>query len=292
MTTWEDVPVSEGSPIARTVRRFMRHKLGGIGLAVILLVVFMALFAHWLSPYDPTYLDYDAILQPPSAAHWLGTDELGRDIASRIIFGARVSVFIVVISISLAIVVGTLLGIVAGYFGGRIDDLVMRLMDGLQAFPMLALALAIVAALGPDLKNAAIAIAIVNVPRFARLVRSRVLAIRELDYVQAALALGYGDLRIMLRHIRPNILDDIIVFASLRASTALITEAALSFLGLGVRPPTSSWGVMISTAMQYWDAWWMTVFPGLAIFVMVLALNFLGDGLRDTLDQNTSSSTS
>ncbi len=270
--------------LVRAGRRLLRHRLGRIGVAIFLVVCFAAAFAPWVAPFDPAGIDYDAILSPPNPKYWLGTDEIGRDILSRVIAGARVSIQIVILAIVLAFIAGTLIGLTSGYFGGVVDDVVMRIMDGLLAFPILVLALAIVAVLGPDLLNAMIAIAIVNVPGFARLVRAQVLSIRELDFVQAARALGANDWRIMLRHVFPSVIGNVIVYASLRASTALITESSLSFLGLGAQPPVPSWGGMLSTGMQYWDAWWMSVFPGAAIFLTALGLNFLGDGTRDALD--------
>jgi peptide/nickel transport system permease protein len=277
------VAASEGA-FLRGLRRLLRHRLGRIGLAISMIVAFAAAFSPWVAPYDPSAIDYEAILAAPDGKYWLGTDEIGRDILSRIVEGARVSIQVVFLAIALAFVAGSLIGLASGYFGGLVDDVIMRIMDGLLAFPILVLALAIVAVLGPDLTNAMIAIAIVNVPGFARLVRGQVLSIRELEFVQAARALGASDLRIMLRHILPSVIGNVIVYASLRASTALITESSLSFLGLGAQPPTPTWGGMLATGMQYWDAWWMSVFPGLAIFLSALALNFLGDGLRDALD--------
>jgi peptide/nickel transport system permease protein len=277
------LPASEGA-FLRGLRRLLRHRLGRIGLAISMIVAFAAVFSPWVAPFDPSGIDYEAILAPPDGKYWLGTDEIGRDILSRIVEGARVSIQVVFLAIALAFVAGSLIGLASGYFGGLVDDVVMRIMDGLLAFPILVLALAIVAVLGPDLTNAMIAIAIVNVPGFARLVRGQVLSIRELEFVQAARALGASDIRIMLRHILPSVIGNVIVYASLRASTALITESSLSFLGLGAQPPTPTWGGMLATGMQYWDAWWMSVFPGLAIFLSALALNFLGDGLRDALD--------
>jgi peptide/nickel transport system permease protein len=277
------VAASEGA-FLRALRRLLRHRLGRIGLAISMVVAFAAAFSPWVAPFDPSGIDYEAILAPPDGKYWLGTDEIGRDILSRIVEGARVSIQVVFLAIALAFVAGSLIGLASGYFGGLVDDVVMRIMDGLLAFPILVLALAIVAVLGPDLTNAMIAIAIVNVPGFARLVRGQVLSIRELEFVQAARALGASDIRIMLRHILPSVIGNVIVYASLRASTALITESSLSFLGLGAQPPMPTWGGMLATGMQYWDAWWMSVFPGLAIFLSALALNFLGDGLRDALD--------
>jgi len=266
------------------VRKLLQQKLAWIGLLICAAVILAAIFAEVLAPYDPSESHYEAILSAPSAQFWLGTDEIGRDILSRVIYGARVSIQVALVSIALAIVLGSMLGMIAGYFGGWIDHVVMRVMDGMLAFPMLVLALGIIAVLGPSLLNTTLAITIINVPSFARLVRAQVLVVRKLDFVLAARALGAGDLRIMLRHVWPSVVGNLIVYASLRASTAIITESSLSFLGLGAQPPTPSWGQMLSTAMQYWDAWWMSVFPGIAIFITVIALNFLGDSLRDTLD--------
>jgi len=266
------------------VRKLLQQKLAWIGLLICAVVILAAIFAEVLAPYDPSESHYEAILSAPSAQFWLGTDEIGRDILSRVIYGARVSIQVALVSIALAIVLGSMLGMIAGYFGGWIDHVVMRVMDGMLAFPMLVLALGIIAVLGPSLLNTTLAITIINVPSFARLVRAQVLVVRKLDFVLAARALGAGDLRIMLRHVWPSVVGNLIVYASLRASTAIITESSLSFLGLGAQPPTPSWGQMLSTAMQYWDAWWMSVFPGIAIFITVIALNFLGDSLRDTLD--------
>jgi len=266
------------------VRKLLQQKLAWIGLLICVAVILAAIFAEVLAPYDPSESHYEAILSAPSAQFWLGTDEIGRDILSRVIYGARVSIQVALVSIALAIVLGSMLGMIAGYFGGWIDHVVMRVMDGMLAFPMLVLALGIIAVLGPSLLNTTLAITIINVPSFARLVRAQVLVVRKLDFVLAARALGAGDLRIMLRHVWPSVVGNLIVYASLRASTAIITESSLSFLGLGAQPPTPSWGQMLSTAMQYWDAWWMSVFPGIAIFITVIALNFLGDSLRDTLD--------
>jgi peptide/nickel transport system permease protein len=268
----------------RGARQLLRHRLGRAGLAVALFVLVVAMLGPLIAPYDPNEVRYDAALTPPSGAHWLGTDEIGRDVLSRIILGARVSLQVTLISVVGALLAGGFLGMVSGYVGGRVDSVIMRIMDGMLAFPMLVLALAIVAVLGPDLVNAIIAIAIVNIPSFARLVRAQVLSIRQSDFVHAARGLGASDLRIMRVHIWPSLAGSVIVYASLRASAALITESSLAFLGLGAQPPTPSWGQMLSTAIQYGNAWWLSVFPGLAIFVSVLSLNFLGDGLRDALD--------
>lgn len=266
------------------LRKMRRHRLGFAGLVVLALVVLMAVFAPLLSPHDPAESFFDAVLSPPSWQYWLGTDELGRDVMSRIAWGARVSLQITLFSIAGALAVGAVLGSVSGYMGGRVDSVIMRVMDGMLAFPMLVLALGIIAVLGPGIMNATLAIMIVNVPSFARVIRAQVLTVRQLEFVTAAQALGASDIRIVVLHIWPSVIGSVIVYASLRASAALITESSLAFLGLGAEPPTPSWGQMLSTAMQFWDAWWLSAFPGLVIFVTVLALNFLGDGLRDVLD--------
>ena len=264
--------------------RLWRHKLGRLGLFVILGITVCAVFAPLISPHDPTFVDYDAVLVSPNSKFLMGTDEIGRDILSRVIYGSRVSLQIVFVAIALSLFLGSIIGLAAGYFGGWIDDLLMRIMEGLLAFPMIVLALAIIAVLGPSLVNAMIALAIVNVPGFARLVRSQVLVVKEIDYVQAAGAIGCSHWRILVKHVWPNVTGNVFVYASLRGSTALITESALSFLGLGVQPPTPSWGYMVAIGMQYWQEWWMSFFPGLAIFLTVLGLNFFGDALRDVLD--------
>jgi peptide/nickel transport system permease protein len=279
------VPGASRGFFLHTLRTIWRHRLGRIAVVLLAVLLVCAVCAPWISPYDPTEIDYEALLEPPSAAHWFGTDELGRDILSRIIYGATASLQVMGLSIALALVFGVVIGLTTGYFGGWYDDVVMRIMDGLLAFPMMILALAIVATLGPDLINAVIAIAIVNVPGFARLVRGQVLVLRDAEFVQAAESIGMSNLRVLARHIWPNVQSNVIVYASLKASAALVTESALSFLGLGVQPPTPTWGSMLAMSMQYWDAWWMGVFPGLAIFFTVLALNFLGDALRDALDE-------
>jgi peptide/nickel transport system permease protein len=264
-----------------------RHRLGRAGCLVLALLVLSAIGADWLAPHDPNEIHYDHILAPPDARFWFGTDELGRDIFSRAMHGARVSLQVVAAAVLLSLVVGALIGLAAGYVGGWVDDVLMRIMDGLMAFPALVLALAIVAVLGPELINAMIAIAIVNTPGFARLVRGETLVVRELDYVQAARAMGATPMRIIVRHVWPSVSGNVLVYASLKASAALITESALSFLGLGVQPPTPSWGYMLATGMQYTQAWWMSIFPGLAIFVTVLGLNLIGDAARDVIDPRT-----
>lgn len=272
------------SPGQLVIRRLLRHRLGVIGLAILTAIVFAAIFAPFLAPFAPDDVLVGDPHSPPSAAYWFGTDEIGRDVLSRTIYGARVSIQIVVFALAGAIVVGSAIGLAAGYAGGVWDAVTMRVMDGLLAFPLLVLALAIIAVLGPDLLNAMIAIAVTKTPGFARLVRGEVVRLRRIEYVRAAEAAGASDIRIVLRHVWPNIVGNVVVYGSLSGSQALINESALSFLGLGVQPPTPSWGYMVATGMQFWQSWWMSFFPGLAIFLAVLAFNVVGDALRDALD--------
>ncbi len=265
--------------------RLLRGHLAKVGLAVIAALVVAAALAPWLAPYDPTEQALDRMLQSPGRPYLLGTDDLGRDILSRLLYGARVSLLVGVLSVGISLVVGVSLGLVAGYRGGWVDEVTMRVMDGLLAFPALVLALAITAALGPSLRNAMIAIGVVGIPGFARLVRGQVLSLRAQEYVEAARAAGLGDGRIILRHILPGTLAPIIVHASLRVAFAVLAEAGLSFLGLGTQPPTPSWGAMLNVGREYLEmAPWLSVAPGAAIFVTTLSFNFLGDGLRDALD--------
>jgi peptide/nickel transport system permease protein len=247
-------------------------------------VLLVAVTATLIAPYNPNRT-MGAILQRPGLGHWLGTDHLGRDVLSRLIFGARVAVMAGAVSVGLAVVLGVAIGLVAGYRGGWVDDVLMRLVDALWAFPTLVLALAIAASLGPGLSNAMVAIGIVFTPAFARLVRGQALSVREREFATAARALGAGPMRMMLRHIWPNVLSPIIVQSSLMIPQAIIVEATLSFLGLGIEPPNPSWGSMLRQAYQYIErAPWLSLFPGAAIFASVLGLNLLGDGLRVALD--------
>jgi len=255
------------------------------GLAIVTLVAVAAAFAPWLAPFDPNLPDFAAALAPPGAPNWLGGDDIGRDILSRIVYGARASLLVGFLSVAGALVLGTALGLCAGYFGGIVDALTMRTMDVLFAFPGILLALGITAALGPSLTNAILAIAVVNLPIFARLARGQALVIRALDYVEAKRALGFGSVDILVRTVLPNAMAPIVVQASLLFASAIITESYLSFLGLGVQPPTPTWGNMLRNAIGFLDtAMWMAWFPGIAIFVTVLGFNLLGDGLRDRLD--------
>ncbi|HEY3247939.1 MAG TPA: ABC transporter permease [bacterium] len=265
--------------------RYARNRLALAGLGVVLVIVIAALFAPWLAPDSPIKPDFDNLLHPPGAAHLMGTDDLGRDVLSRVIFGARTSLLAGIISVGIAIAIGLPLGLVSGFYRGRLDDLLMRLTDALLSFPFLVLALAMAAVLGAGLDKAMIAIGIVFTPSFIRLARAQVLSEREQNYVEAARAMGAGDGRIIWRHILPNIVSPILVQASLFTAAAITAEAALSFLGLGTQPPTPSWGSMLNIAQSYLStAPWLAIWPGLAIFVTVLAMNLLGDGLREALD--------
>ncbi|MCC7371881.1 MAG: ABC transporter permease [Chloroflexi bacterium] len=271
------------------MRRLLKVRGAGLGLGVLLLLVAMALTAPLISPQDPVRQDLLATLDAPSAKHLFGTDDLGRDVLSRVIYGSRVSLIVGLISIGVALFGGVLVGLTAGYVGGLVDDILMRVMDAISAFPSLVLALAITAALGAGIENAMIAIGIVYTPLFARLIRSQALTIRELDYCLAARTLGAGPLRMMFRHIWPNATAPIIVQASLSVSSAIIVEASLSFLGVGILPPTPSWGSILNDGYKVLQlAPWMAIAAGGAIFVTVLGLNFLGDGLRTALDPRMS----
>jgi peptide/nickel transport system permease protein len=268
----------------RAIRRFFTQPLSVCGLVFLIVLVLAAIFAPFVAPHDPEEIFWDAVRSPPSADYWLGTDEIGRDILSRLIFGARVSLEIVFGAITVALGCGAAIGLLVGHLGGWVDDIVMRIIDGMQAFPSLILALAVVAVLGPNVADAMIAIALTNVPEFARLVRGQVLLVREQDYVQAARAIGAGGMRIMAYHLWPSVVGSVIVYASLRTSGALLAESSLAFLGLGAAPPTPSWGQMLATSLSYLSDWWIGVVPGLAIFLTVLAFNFIGDGMRDAFD--------
>lgn len=268
-----------------TLKPVLRNPLGALGLFLTVLVVFSAVFAPWVSPYDPVKQDIMARLSGPSAAHWLGTDQFGRDNLSRILHGANASLAVSAASVLLALVVGGLLGVAAAYLGGRFDRLVMRLMDIFLAFPIILLAIGIVAMLGPNQWNTAIAIGVVYTPIFARLVRGPALVLRESDYVVAATALGARSVRIIGRHILPNLASVLLVQTSLSLSTAILVEASLSFLGLGTQPPNPSLGLMLSEGRAFLTlSPWTSVFSGVAILLASLGFNLLGDVLRDALD--------
>ena len=263
----------------------LRRKLAVIGAAIILLEVVAAIFGPLLVRYDPMAPNFAAILQPPSADHWLGTDDLGRDILSRLLTGTRYSLLISVTAVTIAMIAGVCLGIMSGYVGGSIDEVLMRILDSFMALPSLVLALAIAAALGPGLANAMLAIAVASVPTYARLVRGQTLSIKENEYILAARATGVGSGRVVGRHILPNTLGPVIVQVSLGLGFAIITESSLSFIGLGIQPPIPTWGWMVQVGFQFLEtAPWYVLAPASAIFLAVLGFNLLGDGLRDALD--------
>jgi peptide/nickel transport system permease protein len=267
------------------LRRLLRVRMAGFSLAIVLIVVVAAIFAPLLAPYDPLAQDPYAGLQDPSWAHLLGTDQSGRDVLSRLIYGARVSLGISVGAVAFGIVLGVPLGLVSGYLLGVVDAVTMRAMDALVSFPGLILALGLVAALGPNLSNLIIAIGVANVPWLARIVRSQVLSIREQEYVTAARTVGASDVRILFNHIWPNSLAPVIVQSTLGMGYAVLAEASLSFLGVGVRPPTPTWGSMLQFAFGFLSiAPLLSIVPGVAIFLLVLAFNIIGDALRDVLD--------
>lgn len=266
-------------------RRFLRHRLAVLGSVIILLLLLAALFGSALAPYDPMEMAFAERLTGPSAQHIMGTDEFGRDIFSRILHGASVSVQVALIAVSISTIAGVLLGSLAGYFGGWLDEVIMRVMDILFAFPAVLLAITIMAILGRGIENAMIAIAIVYIPIFARVARGAVIGVRQREFVTAAGALGRNRLQILLRHVIPNSLGPIIAQISISLAFAILAEAALSFFGLGTQPPEPSWGRMLAEGRSFMQqAWWLGVFPGLMIMLSVMGFNFLGDGLRDLLD--------
>ena len=273
------------TPARRALRRLLARKGAIVGLSVIATFMMLALLAPWVMPYDPIATSWALVRKPPSALHWFGTDDLGRDILSRVIFGARASLLAGAISVGIALSIGVPFGLLAGYRGGFVDALISRITDAMLACPFLILAIALAAFLGPSLRNAMIAIGISTTPVFIRLTRGQTIGVKVEDYVEAARAIGNPPWRIALFHILPNILPALLVQATLSIAAAIIAEAALSFLGLGQQPPSPSWGSMLNSAQRFLtNAPWMALWPGLAIFLVVLSFNLIGDGLRDALD--------
>ena len=273
------------SPRKRAWRRLRKRKSAMLGLYVILALMIIALFAPWIAPYDPAQQSWSAVRKAPSAAHWFGTDEVGRDILARVIYGARASLMAGVISVALATSLGVPLGLTAGYGPAWLDLIISRVTDAMLSMPFLILAIALAAFLGPSLSNAMIAIGVTATPIFVRLTRGQVIAVKTEDYVESARAIGNPRWRIALRHILPNVAPQILVQMTLTIAAAIIAEASLSFLGLGQQPPAPSWGSMLNSAQRFLvNAPWMAVWPGLAIFLAVLSFNLLGDGLRDAFD--------
>jgi peptide/nickel transport system permease protein len=287
LTAIPDVDLDEAleSPARRAQRRLFKRKGAVAGLVVIVAFILLAAFAALVVPYDPIATSWSQVRKAPSSLHWFGTDDLGRDILARVIYGARASLLAGAISITIALSIGVPLGMLAGYRGGFIDALISRITDAMLACPFLILAIALAAFLGPSLTNAMIAIGISATPVFVRLTRGQVMSVKVEDYVEAARAMGNPRWRIALFHILPNIMPALLVQATLSIAAAIIAEAALSFLGLGQQPPAPSWGSMLNAAQRFLtNAPWMAIWPGLAIFLVVLSLNLVGDGLRDALD--------
>jgi peptide/nickel transport system permease protein len=282
--TRETAPLGVSYHLSRWARFAQRNPIGLIGLAVLLLVVGLAIFAGVVAPFDPAAQPAER-LTPPNETYWFGTDEFGRDVFSRVIWGTRISLYVGIVAVSIAVAIGASLGLVSGFYGGWADSIIMRFVDILFAFPTIILAIAITGILGPSLTNATIAIGLVYAPVFARVMRGPVLSVVNDEYVQAARTMGASDGRIVLRHVFPNVTAPLIVQITLALSTAILAEAALSFLGLGTQPPTPSWGTMLGTGRKFLElSPWVAIFPGLAIMITVLAFNLLGDGLRDVLD--------
>ncbi len=286
---WYNLPLvtslsNPDSYLRMTLKSFKRNRSAMTGLVLLALLVLSAIFAPKLAPYDPIEIDFANRLAPPSSEHWFGTNEFGRDIFSMILYGGRISIMIGLVAVSFALVCGVILGVLAGYFP-KIDNLIMRFTDVWLAFPTFLLAIAIIAILGPGLTNAMIAVGISATPQYIRVVRGAVLSVREQEYIAAARSIGAKNGRIILHHILPNVVAPIIVLSTLQFGTAILSAAGLSFLGLGIQPPTPEWGAMAYASRSYIrQAWWMGVFPGFAILLMVLGFNLLGDGLRDILD--------
>ena len=277
--------LKKNSMLRLTLIRLRRNKLAMIGLAVLILLILVAVFADYVAPFKYSRQNLREVLQYPNAKHLLGTDEFGRDVLSRLIYGARVSLQVGLVSVSIALVLGGALGAIAGYYGGWLDNLLMRLMDVQLAIPSTLLAIAIAAALGPGLFNLMIAVGISSVPRLSRLLRASVLSVKEMEFIEAARAMGASDFRIILLHILPNCCAPLIVQATLSVAGAILSSAALSFIGLGIQPPFPEWGGMLSSARGYLrGSAYLSMFPGIAIVVTIIALNFLGDGLRDAMD--------
>jgi peptide/nickel transport system permease protein len=279
------VAARRGAVGGGTLVLFLRQRLALPAIVILLVVVLSAALANIVAPSNPERQDYAHVLEPPNTAHLLGTDDLGRDVLSRIMYGSRTSVSVGLVAVSISILMGVPLGLTAAYRRGWLDDVIMRVMDAVSAFPALVLAMGITAALHPGLANVMVAIGVIYIPQFARLARGQALSVREQEFVSAARLLGAGPVRLITRHIWPNVTAPIIVQASLLMAAAIVTEASLSFLGAGVPPPTPTWGGMLQASYQYTEsAPWLAIVPGAAIFLTVLATNIFGDALRSTLD--------
>lgn len=276
--------VSSRPPWRQTLSRLSRHRSAIVGGVIILFLIAVAIFGPTIAPYSEIEIAGPS-LSPPSSENWMGTDALGRDVFSRILYGARISLTVGILSVTIGLIIGTVLGLLAGFYGNNVDTVVSMFVDIMLAFPGILLAIAIIAVLGPGIRNVMIAVGIGSFPTFARIVRGSVLSAKEHEYVEAARVLGTTDFKLMFKHVLPNVVAPVIVVSSLRIGTAILTAAGLSFLGLGAQPPTPEWGAMVNDGRNYLRVgWWVTTFPGLAIMLAVLAINQLGDGLRDALD--------
>ena len=266
-------------------KRFSRNRVALTGGVVVIVLFLVSLLAPWITPYDPDSLDLYNVLMPPSGAHWFGTDVLGRDVFTRVLFGAKISLKVGFVAVGIAVIIGTLIGLVSAYYGGWMDTVLMRFVDIMLCFPTFFLILAVIAMLEPSIWYIMIIIGLTGWMGVARLVRAEVLSIRERDYVMAARAIGASDVRIIFRHVLPNAMGPVLVSATLGVAGAILTESALSFLGIGVQPPTPSWGNILTSGKDYIEfAWWLSLFPGGAILITVLSYNLLGEGIRDALD--------
>jgi peptide/nickel transport system permease protein len=266
-------------------QRFRQNGFAVAGGIIVVVLFLMSFLAPYITPYDPSTIDAYHVLMPPTAQHWMGTDELGRDVFTRVIYGARISLKVGFVAVGIAVVIGTMIGLIAGYYGRWMDAILMRLVDIMLCFPTFFLILAVIAMLEPSIWYIMLVIGVTGWMGVARLVRAEVLSIRERDFILAARAIGASDLRIILRHILPNAMGPVLVAATLGVAGAILTESALSFLGIGVQPPTPSWGNILTSGKDYIGfAWWLSLYPGLAILVTVLAYNLLGEGIRDAID--------
>jgi len=285
VVTLTEKPSAQRSLTSDAMRRLARNPLALVGLAIVILMILGAVFAEQISPYSPIETNLRLYVQPPSAEHFLGTDDVGRDVFTRIIYGARISLEVSVFSIIIGIAVGTPLGMISAYYGGLVDTFIMRLTDVFLAFPLLLLAIALVAAIGPGQDSAFLALGIAIWPYFARLSRGQALSLKNYDFVTAARSIGANDVRILARHMLPNMLTPIIIYATVQIAAVILNESALAFLGLGAQPPTPSWGGMLADTRSFLtSAAWLPTYPGIAIFLASFGFNLLGDGLRDALD--------